>query len=186
MKIFIKYMVSLRCKMIVKSELERLKMGYSNVDLGEVQLTTPVNPTDLEQLKIALSHSGLVLLDDKKAILIEKIKSVIVEMVHYADELPPGKKSNYISEKLNYDYTYLSTLFSEATGITLEQYIIFHKIEKVKELILYNELNLSEISYKLNYSSLAHLSAQFKKITGLTPTFFKKLAEKRRKNLEDI
>jgi AraC-like DNA-binding protein len=186
MKIYVKYMVSLRCKLLVRSELERLEIGYSTIDLGEIQLTKPVSSAALEHLKVALSRFGLELLDDKKAILIEKIKSVVIEMIHEADQLTSGKKSVHISEKLKYDYTYLSTIFSEATGMTLEQYIIFHKIEKVKELILYNELNLSEISYKLNYSSLAHLSAQFKKITGLTPTFFKKLADKKRKNIEDI
>jgi AraC-like DNA-binding protein len=128
----------------------------------------------------------LELMDDKKAMLVEKIKNVIVEMVHYADELPETNFSDYLSEKLNHNYTYLSNLFSEVKGITIEHYIIIHKIEKVKELIIYDELNLTEIAYKLNYSSVAHLSNQFKKITGLTPSFFKKLKDKRRSPLEDV
>ena len=130
--------------------------------------------------------SGLELMENKKAILIEKIKLVIIEMVHYSDEYPRIKNSKFISEKLQNDYTYLANLFSEVTGITIEQYIIAHKIERVKELLLYDELNLTEISYKLNYSSVAHLSNQFKKITGLTPTFFKKLKEKRRQTLDSL
>src|SRR5579862_3648406 len=118
-------------------------------------------------------------MDDKKAMLIEKIRNVIVEMVHYSDDVPRVNFSDYLSEKLNYDYTYLANLFSEVTGITIEHFIIAHKIERVKELLLYDELNLTQISYKLNYSSVAHVSNQFKKVTGLTPTFFKKLKQKR-------
>lgn len=186
LKIFIKYMVSIRCKLIVRSELDRLGIIYGAVDLGEVEIKSAVSPQQLEQLKRALALSGLELMDDKRAILIEKIKNVVIEMVHYEDEFPRIKKSDYISEKLNYDYTYLANIFSEATGTTIEQFLIVHKIERVKELLIYNELNLSEISYKLNYSSVAHLSTQFKKITGLTPTYFKKLKHKRRRNLEDV
>jgi AraC-like DNA-binding protein len=128
----------------------------------------------------------LKLLDDKKSILIEKIKNVIIEMVHYADELPKQNFSDYISEKLGYDYTYLANTFSEVKGITIQHYIINHKIEKAKELLLYDELNLTEIAYKLNYSSVAHLSNQFKKVTGLSPSFYKQLGQKRKQNLEDI
>jgi len=179
-------MVSVRCKMIVKSELDKLELHYSVVDLGEIEIRESITSEQREQLKIALLKSGLELMDDKKAILIEKIKNVIVEMVHYADELPKTKNSDYIGEKLKHDYTYLANLFSEAAGITIEQYIIIHKIERVKELLLYDELNLTQISYKLNYSSVAHLSNQFKKITGLTPTFFKHLKYKKRTALEDV
>ncbi|HLW42746.1 MAG TPA: AraC family transcriptional regulator [Flavobacterium sp.] len=179
-------MVSIRCKMIVKTELDKLGIIYGAVDLGEIEIKQDLIPEQLLQLKTALAKSGLELMDDKKAILIEKIKNVVVELVHYEDEFPKMKKSEYISETLNYDYTYLANIFSEATGTTIEQYIIIHKIERVKELLIYDELNLSEISYKLNYSSVAHLSAQFKKITGLTPTFFKKLKHKKRINLEDV
>ncbi len=179
-------MVSIRCKMIVKTELDKLGIIYGAVDLGEIEIKQDLISEQLLQLKTALEKSGLKLMDDKKAILIEKIKNVVVELVHYEDEFPKMKKSEYISEKLNYDYTYLANIFSEATGTTIEHYIIIHKIERVKELLIYDELNLSEISYKLNYSSVAHLSAQFKKITGLTPTFFKKLKCKKRINLEDV
>lgn len=186
MKLYIKYMVSIRCKMMVKSELDKLGLLYGAIDLGEVEVKEPLPPETHAKLKIALLKSGLELMDDKKAILIEKIKLVIVEMVHYSDELPRTKNSEFLSQNLNHDYTYLANLFSEVTGITIEQYIIAHKIERVKELLLYDELNLTEISYKLNYSSVAHLSNQFKKITGLTPTFFKKLKEKRRHTLESL
>lgn len=179
-------MVSLRCKMIVKDELDRIGLHYGVIDLGEVDVKEDVSDEVRGKLKKALSKSGLELMDDKKAILIERIKTVIVEMVHYADELPKTKNSDYISDKLQYDYTYLANIFAEATGTTIEQFIINHKIEKVKELLLYDELNLTEISYKLNYSSVAHLSNQFKKITGLTPTFFKKLKVKRKLPLEDV
>jgi Helix-turn-helix domain len=179
-------MVSIRCKMLVKSELDKLGIRYGAVDLGEVEIIEPLQPEQVQSLRVALLMAGLVLMDDKKAILIERIKAVIVEMVHYEEELPAVKNSVYISEKLEHDYTYLANLFSEATGTTIEQYIILHKIEKVKELLLYNELNLTEISYKLNYSSVAHLSNQFKKITGLTPSFFKQLKQKKRTTLEDL
>jgi len=172
--------------MVVKSELDKIGLHYSSVELGEVRIKEDLTPAQRDQLKIALLKSGLELMDDKKAILIEKIKNVIIEMIHYADEPPKTNFSDYLSEKLNYDYTYLSNIFSEVTGTTIEQYIIAHKIERVKELLLYDELNLSEISYRLNYSSVAHLSNQFKKVTGLTPTFFKKLKHKRRIALNNV
>lgn len=186
MKLYIKFMVSIRCKMVVKAELDKLGLHYGVVDLGEVEVKEHVSAEQREQLKIALAYSGLELMDDKKAVLIERIKNVIVEMVHYSVEMPKVKNSAYISEKLKHDYTYLANLFSEATGITIEHYIIAHKIERVKELLLYDELNLTEISYLLNYSSVAHLSSQFKKVTGLTPTFFKQLKYKRRVMLESV
>jgi AraC-like DNA-binding protein len=186
MKLFIKFMVSLRCKMVVKAELEKLGLDHGVVDLGEVEVKGHLSEEQRESLKKALLMSGLELMDDKKAILIQKIKNIIIEMVHYMDEEPLVKHSIYISEKLDQNYTYLANLFSEATGITIEQYIIAHKIEKAKELLLYDELTLTEISYRLNYSSVAHLSSQFKKVTGLTPTFFKNLKKKRRIALEDV
>ena len=179
-------MVSQRCKMVVKEELKKLGLPYASVDLGTVQLLKNITEEKREELKNNLLKTGLELLDDKKSILIEKIKDVIIEMVHYAEELPDMNYSDYISEKLNNDYTYLSNTFSEVQGITIQQYIIIHKIEKVKELILYDELNLTEISYKLKYSSVAHLSNQFKKITGLSPSYFKKLKKKRKYNLENL
>jgi AraC-like DNA-binding protein len=186
MKIYIKYMVSLRCKMIVKEELKKLGLHFIVVDLGEVDVMEDINAEQREQLKIALLESGLELMDDKKAVLIEKIKNVIIEMVHYANEMPKINYSDYISEKLMHDYTYLSNIFSEVKGITIQQFIIIHKIERVKELLLYDELNLTEISYKLDYSSVAHLSNQFKKITGLSPSHFKQLKDKRRSSIEEI
>jgi len=172
--------------MVVKSELDKLGLHYLVVDLGEVEIKEKMTPEQHNQLKIALFKSGLELMDDHKAILIERIKSIVVEMVHYADEPPKTNFSNYLSEKLNHDYTYLANLFSEVTGITIEHFIIHHKIERVKELIVYDELNLTEISYLLNYSSVAHLSHQFKKVTGLTPTFFKHLKHKKRITIENV
>lgn len=186
MKLFIKYMVSTRCKMVVKEELKKLGLHFIVVDLGEVDIMEELTHSKREELKLALLNSGLELMDDKRAVLIEKIKNVIIEMVHYSDELPKVNYSDYISEKLKHDYTYLSNVFSEVKGITIQQFIIVHKIERAKELILYDELNLTEISYKLNYSSVAHLSNQFKKVTGLTPSHFKQLKDKRRSPLEDI
>ncbi|UII32804.1 AraC family transcriptional regulator [Fulvivirga ulvae] len=186
MKLYIKYMVSLRCKMMVKQELEKLGLHYVSLDLGVVEVLENISDEQREKLKINLKKSGLELLDDKKSILIEKTKSIIVEMIHYSDELPKINYSDFIAEKLNYDYTYLSNIFSEVKGITIQQYIIANKIEKVKELLLYDELTLTEISYRLHYSSVAHLSNQFKKVTGLSPSYFKKLGKKRKSNLENL
>ena len=179
-------MVSLRCKMMVKAELEKLGILYKTIDLGMVETFENMDDEQLEKLKNNLLKSGLELLDNKKSILIEKIKNVITEMIHYTDELPNVNYSDYISEKLDYDYTYLANTFSEVKGITIQQFIIINKIEKVKEFLLYDELNLTEISIKLHYSSVAHLSNQFKKITGLTPSFYKQLKQKRKKNLENM
>ncbi|HAH25300.1 MAG TPA: AraC family transcriptional regulator [Prolixibacteraceae bacterium] len=172
--------------MIVREELNKLGLRLIVVELGVVDIMEDITLDQREQLKINLLQSGLELLDDKKSILIEKIKNVIIEMIHYSDELPKINYSDFISEKLNYDYTYLSNIFSEVKGITIQQFIINHKIEKVKELLLYDELNLTEISYKLHYSSVSHLSKQFKKVTGLSPTFYKQLKEKRKGNLENM
>ena len=179
-------MVSLRCKMMVRKELEKLGIIYKMIDLGMVETFENIDDEQWEKLKKNLLKSGLELLDNKKGILIEKIKNVITEMIHYTDEIPKVNYSDYISEKLGYDYTYLANTFSEVKGITIQQFIIINKIEKVKELLLYDELNLTEISYKLHYSSVAHLSNQFKKITGLTPSFYKQLKQKRMKNLENM
>lgn len=186
MKLYIKYMVSIRCKLVVKDTLKKLGLAYTAVNLGEVDLVEDISPNKREELKKLLLLSGLELLDDKRAILIERIKNVIVQMIHYEDDLPKVKFSVYLAEQLNYDYTYLANIFSETQGTTIEHYIILHKIEKVKELIIYDELNLTEIAWKLHYSSVAHLSNQFKKVTGLTPTYFKSLKKKKRSLLEDI
>jgi len=172
--------------MLVKEELKKLGLQYVIVDLGTVEVLENITEKQRAELKDALLKSGLELLDDKKSILIEKIKNIIIEMIHYSDEPPTENYSDYLSKKLEYDYTYLSNVFSEVKGTTIQHFIIMHKIEKVKELLLYDELNLSEISYKLHYSSVAHLSNQFKKVTGLSPTFFKKMKQKRSGNLEDL
>lgn len=173
MKLFIQNMVSLRCKMLVKAELEKLDLHTTYLELGEVHLTTAITDETRNQLRETLHRSGLELMDDKKAILIEKIRNVVVEMVHYSDELPAVNYSTYISQKLDKDYHTLSELFSKTKGVTIEHFIILHKIEKAKELIIYDELNLTEIADKLHYSSVAHLSNQFKKVTGLTTSQFK-------------
>lgn len=178
-------MVSLRCKMMVKEELKKMGLHFVVLDLGMVELMEEITPQQREELKANLLQSGLELMDDKKSILIDKIKNVIIEMIHHSDELPDTNYSVYISKKLDYDYTYLSNIFSEVKGITIQHFIILHKIEKVKELLLYDELNLTQISYKLHYSSVAHLSNQFKKVTGLSPSFYKQLKQKRQATLEN-
>ena len=172
--------------MIVRAELDSLDIKHRVVELGEVDIINELSQLQHDSLKISLLKYGLELMDDKRSMLIEKIKNVIVEMIHYADELPKTNNSDYISKKIQYDYTYLANLFSEVQGITIEHYIIAHKIEKVKELLVYDELNLTEIADKLHYSSVSHLSSQFKKVTGLTPSHFKKLKEKRRNTLESL
>lgn len=186
MRIYIKYMVSLRCKLLVLEELKKLGLQSTYIELGVVDLAAPIPEEVRLKLQANLLRSGLELLDDHRAILIERIKNVITELIHYSDELPTRNYSDYISEQLDYDYTYLSNIFSEVKGITIQQFIILNKIERVKELLLYDELNLTEISYKLHYSSVAHLSNQFKKVTGLTPTYFKKMKRARMSNLENI
>lgn len=179
-------MVSIRCKMLVKEELQKLGLHFTQVNLGEVSIMENITELQREGLKNALHASGLEIMDDKRAMLIEKIKNVVIEMIHYADDLPKTNFSDYLAEKLNYDYTYLSNLFSETQATTIEHFIIVHKIEKVKELITYDELNLTEIAYKMHYSSVAHLSHQFKKITGLTPSFFKGLKFKKRLAIDNL
>ena len=179
-------MVSQRCKMVVKEELQRLGLHYVMLELGMVELLEDITHVQHKILSEYLLNAGLELLEDKKVILIEKIKNVIIEMVHYSDEIPKVNYSEYISEKLNYDYTYLSNVFSEVKGITIQQFIILHKIERVKELLLYDEMNLTQIALVLHYSSVAHLSNQFKKITGLSPSYYKQLKQKRGENLENM
>lgn len=179
-------MVSLRCKLIVRSELEKMNIRFTIVELGEVEIADELTPTQQQELKTALLRSGLELMEDKKSMLIEKIKNLVVEMVHYSDEPPMLNFSAYLSEKLKYDYNYLSNLFSEVKGTTIEHFIIAHKIERAKELLIYNELTLTQIAEKLHYSNVAHLSNQFKKVTGLTPTFFKAMKHKRLIALENL
>ena len=179
-------MVSNRCKMAVTQALKEIGLHFIVVDLGEVEVMEELTAEERDQLKISLLRSGLELMDDKRAVLIEKINNVITEMIHHSDEVPKMNYSDFISQKLDYDYTYLSNLFSEVKGITIQQFIIIHKIERAKELLLYDELTLTEISYKLHYSSVAHLSNQFKKVTGLTPSHYKQMKDKKRSPIEEV
>ena len=186
MKLYIKYMVSQRCIMAVKKELEKLGLCHSFVELGMFKTNEGLTTAQHDLLKTKLSKYGLELIENKKIILVEKIKNVIIEMVHYEEEEPKTNYSDFISKKLSYDYTYLSNLFSEVKGITIQQFIINHKIEMVKEYLLYNELNLTQIADKLHYSSVAHLSNQFKKITGQSSSVFKQVKNLCRENLENL
>ena len=179
-------MVSNRCKMAVKEELKKLQLHFMVVDLGEVEIMENISMEQRQLLKAALLNSGLELMDDKKSMLIEKIKNAIIEMVHHSTENIKINFSDYLSQKLNHDYTYLSNLFSEVQGTTIEQFIISHKTERIKELIIYDELSLSQIAYSLNYSTVSHLSNQFKKVTGFSPTYFKNIKTIKRKQIEDL
>jgi AraC-like DNA-binding protein len=179
-------MVSNRCKIVVKEELKKLNLHFILLDLGEVEILEQITEEQRLQLKAQLLNVGLELMDDKKGILIEKIKNAIIEMVHHTDEIIKIKFSDFLSKKLGHDYTYLANLFSEVQGTTIEQFVISHKIERIKELIIYGELNMTEIAWKMHYSSVAHLSNQFKKVTGLTPSHFKQLKDKRRSPIEEI
>jgi len=179
-------MVCIRCKMVVKTELAKLGLHFTLVELGEVEILENISTEQHDQFKVALLKSGLELMDDKKSVLIQRIKNVIIELAHYSEEPLQIKFSEYLSQKLNHDYTYLANLFSEVQGTTIEQFYISHKIERVKELLVYDELNLTEIAYLMHYSSVSHLSNQFKKVTGLTPSHFKALKDKRRNMLENL
>ena len=186
MKLYIKYMVSIRCKMLVKEHLKRIGIIHIKVDLGEVELMQELTDSQRKKLKTALLKSGLELMTDKRAMTIEKIKNTVIELIHYTDDAPKTNFSSLLSRKLGYDYTYLANLFSATEGTTIEQFILRHRIERVKELIVYDELSLTEIADKLHYCNVSHLSRQFKKMTGLTPTFFKSLKDKRRNMLENL
>ncbi|MFH2094551.1 MAG: AraC family transcriptional regulator [Bacteroidota bacterium] len=179
-------MVCIRCEIVVKAELDKLGIKYLYVKIGEVNLADRLSKGKKAQFDMALRKSGLELLNDNKSILVEKIKNVIIELVHYSEDQIRLNLSDYMKEKLNYDYTYLANLFSEVKGTTIEQFFISHRIERAKELLVYDELNLTEIADKLHFSSVAHLSNQFKKVTGLTPSHFKKLKNKRRDKLDDV
>jgi len=168
-------MVCVRCKMVVKSELEKLGLHHTRVELGEVEIMEDISAQQMDFLNDALRETGLELMDDKRSILVEKIKAAIIELVHNDNDQIKVNHSDYLSQKLNHNYTYLAHLFSEVKGTTIEKFLLSHKIEKVKDLLVYDELSLSEISYRLHYSSVAHLSNQFKKMTGLTPSQFKNL-----------
>ncbi|WP_324213807.1 AraC family transcriptional regulator [Flavobacterium sp.] len=179
-------MVSNRCKIAVRDELKKLGLHFIVVDLGEVEIMENITHEKRELLKIGLLASGLELMEDKKAILIEKIKTIIIEMIHHSEEAIKINFSDFLSEKLNHNYTYLANLFSEVQGSTIEQFIISNKIERIKELMIYDELNITEIAWKMNYSSVAHLSSQFKKVTGLSPSHFRQLKVKRRNSIEEL
>jgi AraC-like DNA-binding protein len=179
-------MLSTRCKLKVKEELKKLGFHFIIVDISEVEVMEDISESQREEIRIALLSSGLELMDNKRSILIEKIKNTVIEMVHCSDELIRINFSDYLGEKLNRDYNYLANLFSEVQGTTIEQFIISHKIERIKELIIYDELSISEIAQKMNYSSVSLLSHQFKKITGLSPSHFKLLKEKGRIPNEEI
>jgi len=179
-------MVSNRCKMMVKGELKKLGLHFIIVELGVVDIMENITAEKRELLKAGLLESGLELMDDKRAILIEKIKNVIIELVHHSNEPVKINFSDFLSEKLDQNYTYLANLFSEVQGTTIEQFMISHKVERIKELIIYDELSITEIAWQMNYSSVAHLSTQFKKATGLTPSHFKQLKDKRRSPIEEI
>jgi len=172
--------------MVVKTELRKLDLHYGPVELGEVDIMEELSPEQIESLDAGLRKNGLELIDDKRSILVENIKTIIIELVHYTDDQIKINLSDYLSEKLNHNYTYLANIFSEVKGTTIEQYYISHKIEKVKELLVYDDLNLTEIAWKLHYSSVAHLSYQFKKKTGLTPSHFKNLKIKNRIALGNV
>jgi len=179
-------MVCLRCKMVVGNELEKLGFHYRSIELGEADIIEEISNDQLGTLSTNLKKSGLDLMDDKRSILAEKIKTIIIELVHYAEDQLRINLSSHLSQKLNHNYTYLANIFSEVKGTTIEQFYLAHKIEKVKELLVYDEFNLTEIAYKMHYSSVAHLSNQFKKMTGLTPSQFKSLKIKNRTLLGDV
>lgn len=186
MKLYIKNMVCSRCKMVVKDVLEKEGLHTRNVELGEVEVENEPAKEQLIRVRESLKNFGFELIDGKKSRVIEKIKNAIVEMVHHSETNPEVNLSTFIAEKLNLDYRYVSSLFSEVEGTTIEKYFISQRIEKVKELLVYDELSLSEIADKLGYSSVSYLSNQFKKMTGLTPTFYKGLKDHKRKNIEDL
>jgi AraC-like DNA-binding protein len=186
MPILYRFNAILRYKAGSTTLVKKIGLNWVSVDLGVIDVHEDITDEQRATLGKNLAKSGLELLDDNKSILIERIKNVIIELIHYPDELPTQNYSDYISEKLGYNYTYLSNIFSEVKGTTIQQFIILNKIERVKELLLYDELNLTEISYRLHYSSVAHLTNKFKKITGLTPSYFKKLRKARLNNLEHL
>lgn len=186
MRIHIKNMVCDRCKLVVRNELE--KMGYHpvSVELGEAVLDREISPGEKKALDDRLHSLGFAIIDDKKSRLIEQIKKQIIELVHRKNSRLSTNLSDYLSSRLNHDYNYITNLFSEVEGTTIEKYFIAQKIEKVKELLVYDELTLSEIAWEMNYSSVAHLSSQFKKVTGLTPSHFRQIREQKRKPLDQV
>ena len=186
MKIYVKYMVTLRCKMMVKEELTKIGLQCVAVKMGSIEIIGGITPKQHKQLNIALLKLGLELMDEQTGLLIENTKNIIIEMIDGADEVPEEDYSNYISPKLNCDYLYIAKMFAEVTGITIQHFITIHKIERAKEFILYDNLSLSQIAHKLNYSNVERLSTEFKKITGLSPNFFVQLKQKRDAHLLNV
>lgn len=186
MKLFVKNMVCDRCIMVVKDQLAKNGIIPVQVSLGEVKLPQEPEPPLLQQLSQDLRALGFEIIDDRKSRMIEKIKSIIIKLVHRSDEKPSANLSAIIAGELHYDYNYLSALFSEVEGITIEKYFIRQKIERVKELLVYDEYTLSQIAGQLGYSSVAHLSSQFKQVTGLTPSHYKNIGENRRNPLDKV
>ncbi|MFC6095634.1 helix-turn-helix domain-containing protein [Flavobacterium qiangtangense] len=186
MHFYIKNMVCNRCKTAVQNEFEKIGVHPIAVELGEVETAEEITQQHLSELENSLKHIGFELIDDKKSRLIEQIKTEIIRLVHHSEEIENTNLSTILSDKLRYEYNYLSNLFSEVEGTTIEKYFISQRIEKVKELLVYDELSLSEIANQLGYSSTAYLSSQFKKITGLTPTFYKSLKETKRRNIDEL
>jgi len=178
-------MVCIRCEMVVKYAFEKIGVNYNWVKIGEAEIIDSLSEEQQTELNKQLKRSGLELLEDRKAILVEKIKNVIIELMHYTEDQIKVNLSDLLTEKLNYDYTYLANLFMEVKGTTIEQFFIFHRIERAKELLVYDQLTLTEIAYRLHFSSVAHLSGQFKKVTGLTPSQFKALKKNRRLTIEN-
>ncbi len=185
-KLYIKNMVCNRCILVVKNELEKLHLTPKNIGLGEVSLAEDLSPDQINTIQSALLPLGFELIDDKKSKIIEKIKNTIIQLVHHQEEDMKLNLSEVLKQELNHDYNYLSNLFSDVEGTTIEKYYIAQKIEKVKELLVYDELTLSEIAHQLNYSSVAYLSNQFKKVTGLTPSHFKQIKEQKRKPIDKV
>lgn len=179
-------MVCNRCITAVKNELQAAGLNASSIELGEVETTTEPSQEQLAQLDTALKAIGFELIGDRKSRMIEQIKNEIVYLVHHSDEALSTNLSTWLADKLHYDYTYLSNLFSEVEGTTIEKYYIAQRIEKVKELLVYDELSLSQIADQLGYSSTAYLSTQFKKVTGLTPTFYKSVKENKRRKIDEL
>lgn len=186
MKLYIKNMVCSRCKMVVKSELEKLGLHAVSITLGEVELEAECSEIQKKNLLKSLRSLGFDLIDDKKNITIERIKAALIDLVHNKNNVLKSNLSDYLANDLAQDYSALSNLFSEIEGITIEHYFIAQKIERVKELLTYDELTLSEIAIQLQYSNVAHLSNQFKKTTGFTPTYFKQLKVKTRKQIDNL
>ncbi|MCC9019750.1 helix-turn-helix domain-containing protein [Flavobacterium lipolyticum] len=184
--LFVKNMVCNRCIMVVQNELEKLGLEFTHIKLGEVTLAKELTATERTLLEQELVALGFEVIDDKKSRIIEKIKNIIIDLVHHQDNDTKNNLSDILSEKINHDYNYLSNLFSEVEGTTIEKYFIAQKIEKIKELLVYDELSLSEIALRLNYSSVAYLSNQFKKVTGLTPSYFKQIRAEKRKPLDEV